>query len=141
MRPITIRDLDEMERDLAHGIQWGDDVKRLMGLARSLNFELSEARSKLHEQEMLINKAVRDLEAGAMEMRTARNEVLRADTEARRNDDAAQKFYRVMGLLKGTKMKHGLCKPRERRACTNCNAVEALDKMLAEYRGAPVLLK
>ena len=50
-----------------------------------------------------------------------------------------QKYNRVMSLLRNTKMAHGLCEPRERKACTHCNAVEELDKLIAEYKGARVI--
>ena len=61
-------------------------------------------------------------------------------TEEQRNAEDAAKFHRSMSLLRKTKLKHGLRQPRERRACTHCNAVEDIEKMLAEYRGAPVRL-
>jgi len=51
-----------------------------------------------------------------------------------------QEYNRVMGLLRNTKMPHGLCEPRERKACTHCNAVEELDKLIAEYKGARIVL-
>ena len=51
-----------------------------------------------------------------------------------------QEYNRVMGLLQNTKMPHGLCEPRERKACTHCNAVEELDKLIAEYKGARIVL-
>jgi len=51
-----------------------------------------------------------------------------------------QEYNRVMGLLRNTKMPHGLCEPRERKACTHCNAVEELDKIIAEYKGARIVL-
>lgn len=47
-------------------------------------------------------------------------------------------YHQVMSLLRSSKMQHGLCKPRERRACTACNAQEKLDKLVAEYKGAPI---
>ncbi len=52
------------------------------------------------------------------------------------NDD---RFDRVMNLLACLKMEHGLCDPRERRACTNCNAIDDLNTMLAEYKGPHVI--
>lgn len=48
-------------------------------------------------------------------------------------------YNRVMSLLRNTKMPHGLCEPRERKACTHCNAEEELDKMLSEYKGARIV--
>ena len=51
-----------------------------------------------------------------------------------------QEYNRVMGLLQNTKMPHDLCEPRERKACTHCNAVEELDKLIAEYKGARIVL-
>lgn len=44
---------------------------------------------------------------------------------------------KVMDLLRNTKMEHGLCDPRERRACSHCNAVEELDKITENYDAAP----
>src|SRR5277367_4996395 len=48
------------------------------------------------------------------------------------------KYNRIMGLLRNTKMPHGLCEPRERKACTHCNAVEELEQVIAKYKGARV---
>lgn len=52
----------------------------------------------------------------------------------------AEKYHRVMELLRSARMEHGLCKPRDRRACTACNAKDDLEKLISEYRGAPVVL-
>lgn len=59
------------------------------------------------------------------------------DEDTRIAADAA-KFHQVMSLLSNLQMPHGTCRPRERRACTHCNARDDLDKMLAEYKGIPV---
>jgi len=55
--------------------------------------------------------------------------------------DYEDKYHNVMELLKQTKMKHGLCKPRERRACTHCNALDDLDKLISEYKGRKIYLQ
>lgn len=49
-----------------------------------------------------------------------------------------QQYQQVMGLLRDMQMEHGTCQPRERRACTHCNAKDDLDKLLAEYRGQSI---
>ncbi len=54
-------------------------------------------------------------------------------------DDYEAKYHEVMQLLRRTKMEHGACKPRTRRACTHCNALEELDKLLAEYKGPRIV--
>lgn len=46
-----------------------------------------------------------------------------------------QKYHEVMVLLRNLAMPHGKCKPREDKACTACNAQDALDLMLAQYKG------
>lgn len=51
-----------------------------------------------------------------------------------------QNYHKVMQLLKRTKMKHGLCKPRIRRACTHCNAIDDIEIMLADYKGPEIVL-
>ena len=40
-----------------------------------------------------------------------------------------------MGLLRDTKMQHGTCQPRSRKACTACNAQEELDRLISEWKG------
>ena len=55
-------------------------------------------------------------------------------TEEQLRDDASN-YHRVMRLLKNTRMEHGLCVPRGRRACTNCNATDDLKKMVDDYKG------
>lgn len=52
--------------------------------------------------------------------------------------DIEQSYYRVMDLLRRTRMEHGLCEPRSRRACTHCNAVDDLKVLVDEYKGAPI---
>ena len=44
----------------------------------------------------------------------------------------------ILGLLRSTKMKHGTCQPRERKACTACNAQEKLDKIVSEWKGGAI---
>lgn len=56
-----------------------------------------------------------------------------------RSGGAEQLYNLVMSLLRQSKMPHGLCEPRERQACTHCNAVDALDKMLEQYKGARII--
>lgn len=51
----------------------------------------------------------------------------------------ASEYHRVMRLLLDMRRPHGTCEPRERRACTACNAAEALEKLLARYKGAPIM--
>lgn len=52
--------------------------------------------------------------------------------------ETERKYYEVMELLRKTKLPHGTCQPRERKACTHCNAVEELDRRVAEHKGWPV---
>ena len=54
--------------------------------------------------------------------------------------EEAQMYHRIMQLLRDSRKEHGTCQPRERRACTACNAAEEIDALLEEYRGAPVTL-
>lgn len=68
----------------------------------------------------------------------AENAALRKDAERYRDD--AREYHRVMGWLRATKMQHGLCQPRERRACTHCNAVDNLEDAITAYRGPPIIL-
>lgn len=44
----------------------------------------------------------------------------------------------VLGLLRNTRMEHGLCYPRERRACTHCNSREQLEKIVIAWKGHKV---
>lgn len=55
-------------------------------------------------------------------------------------DDALAKYEHVMGLLRDSKMKHGLCQPRSRKACTACNAKDEIEKMVAEWPGFTMVL-
>jgi hypothetical protein len=56
--------------------------------------------------------------------------------EAERN---AVLYFDAMDAWKRTKMKHGLCEPRSRKACSHCNAVDALDAMLSKYKGRRIV--
>lgn len=51
-----------------------------------------------------------------------------------------EQLNRVMAMLRDTGMEHGLCEPRERRACTACNASDDLVKLAAEWKGPRVKL-
>jgi len=55
--------------------------------------------------------------------------------------EAAGQYHKVMALLRSTKMEHGLCQPRSRRACTHCNAVDELNELISGYHGAPIELQ
>lgn len=44
-----------------------------------------------------------------------------------------------MQLLRNMRLPHGLCEPRERRACTACNAKEELDGLVDSYKGARIV--
>lgn len=48
-------------------------------------------------------------------------------------------FHEVMGCLRDMQMPHGLCKPRSRMACTNCNASDRLQAVISAYRGPQVI--
>lgn len=50
------------------------------------------------------------------------------------------KYEGIMELLRDSRMKHGTCKPRSRKACTACNAQEILDKRIAQWRGPTIAL-
>lgn len=50
--------------------------------------------------------------------------------------DAQQKYYTIMDLLRNTRMKHGKCLPRDDRACTHCNAVDDINRLIDDYKGA-----
>jgi hypothetical protein len=53
-------------------------------------------------------------------------------------ESQAAAYHEVMGHLRALRMDHGLCQPRERRACTHCNAEDDLAKAVAAYRGPRV---
>jgi hypothetical protein len=50
-------------------------------------------------------------------------------------------YHEVMGALRTmySDMKHGLCDPPSRRACTRCAAERKVAKMVAEYKGPRIV--
>jgi len=58
-----------------------------------------------------------------------------AFAEAERLREDSQLYHRVMQCLRNMDMPHGLCQPRERMACTHCNAKDQLEKLKMEYQG------
>ena len=44
-------------------------------------------------------------------------------------------FHKVMELLRNTRLGHGTCVPRSRRACSHCNAIDDIASMLGNYKG------
>lgn len=54
-------------------------------------------------------------------------------------DDWQAKYEHVLGLLRDTKMRHGTCQPRSRKACTACNAQEELDKIVKDWKGFTIV--
>lgn len=56
------------------------------------------------------------------------------DVEKLLDDERAQKEH-ILTLLRDSRIAHGTCLPRSRRACTACSAKEALDKILKEWKG------
>lgn len=55
-------------------------------------------------------------------------------------DDWQTKYEHVLGLLRDTKMKHGTCQPRSRKACTACDAQEILDQIVKDWKGFTMVL-
>lgn len=53
-------------------------------------------------------------------------------------DERAAKEH-LLGLLRDTKMEHGTCKPRSRKACTACNAQAELDMIVENWKGFPIV--
>ena len=49
--------------------------------------------------------------------------------------DERSKREHLLSLLQMTKMKHGVCRPRRRKACTACNAQKELDAIVAAWPG------
>lgn len=47
-------------------------------------------------------------------------------------------YHSLMSLLRDAQLPHGRCQPRERRACTHCNAQEEIDEMVKGYKGRPL---
>lgn len=54
-------------------------------------------------------------------------------------DDYFHSYHRIMELLRASKQEHGLCSPRERKACAACNAQDTIDHLVGEYKGAPMV--
>lgn len=67
----------------------------------------------------------------------ADNASLRQSVERLEGD--AQGFHRVVALLQDAMLAHGKCIPREDRACTHCNAIDDLTKLVMGYRGPRVV--
>lgn len=61
------------------------------------------------------------------------------DVAKERDEEQAQKEH-ILGLLRDTKMEHGTCEPRSRKACTACNAQEELDKIVKDWKGFTMVL-
>lgn len=49
-------------------------------------------------------------------------------------------YRRLIDLLRRSRMKHGTCNPRSRKACTACNAIDELNAILAADKGDIVSL-
>lgn len=83
----------------AEAIRFTEQFPTLPIYGVGLNFSRALERALcavVAAQAPLIEKAIRDLAAGAIEVRNARNEVLRADTEARRASADAEKLRALL---------------------------------------------
>jgi len=81
-------------------------------------------------------------------LQLALNQIGELEAEIARQDAVIDKeklkYYRIMDMLsrlKKYKNRHGKCEPREDRACTYCNARDDLDKLVADYKGPPIVLR
>lgn len=74
-------------------------------------------------------------QASAFEMALRENERLYEERK-----EAEGQFHKVMECLQKMKRPHGKCEPREDRACSHCNGADDLQKIIASYRGARVVL-
>lgn len=50
----------------------------------------------------------------------------------------ALSYHLVMQHLQNMQMKHGLCEPRSRLACTHCNSKDALAGLVSNYNGPKI---
>lgn len=57
------------------------------------------------------------------------------DDELARLRKEASGYHEAMTHLGNMRMEHGTCRPRSRRACTSCNASDALAAMIDSYAG------
>jgi hypothetical protein len=55
--------------------------------------------------------------------------------------DDQREYHEIMRLLRDSRMEHGTCEPRSRKACTACNARDELNARVKAYRGAPVSIQ
>ncbi len=76
------------------------------------------------------------------EMLTAEDSDLPSHWERLRdeNDELRRKYEHVMGLCRSAVMVHGICQPRERKACTACNAIDEMRALVAEWGGHTIRL-
>lgn len=125
--------------------------ERLRGHITALESEITQLMEKCVAKEFEVyglNRATQTLRSALMgvkrafstgAMRAIADQALNDSTnptEIERWDESS--YHRVMHLLRATKMPHGLCHPRERKACTACNAQDKLDQLIAEYKGEPI---
>lgn len=55
-------------------------------------------------------------------------------------EDERAKREHLLGLIRNTKLQHGTCQPRSRKACTACNSQEELDQILKDWNGFTMTL-
>lgn len=88
--PLT----DAVEREFP--LTWFDERERYHRHAHEWREHAHALERKLADLAPVVEKAIRDLESGAAEVRQARNEILRADTDARRAVARAERLEQLL---------------------------------------------
>lgn len=103
-----------------------------------LETQLSACRAELAaSQEQAFRLAASLVECGQL-ARKSTLELMESERLLAAAANDAERYHRVMGLIGDTQMAHGKCQPRSDKACTACNAQDALSKLLAAYGGPPI---
>lgn len=112
-----------------------DSGYKLQAALATAEKELSESRESTHAWRHMHNV----LSYTNAEVITEKNKMQAAlDRSEGALKERETAYCELMGFIRSTKMKHGLCHPRERKACTACNAQDYIDALLSEWKGAPI---
>ncbi len=140
---MSTKDIEELDKpELARHAQEGwdlslklrEDIRSLQATNKKLNRRCQQAESAAAVNVEAVKRAGGSLgralagwAAGDYKRKLEAAEAEARETRARRDE--------VLGLLRNMKLEHGTCQPRERKACTNCNSKERLDKIVDDWKG------
>lgn len=110
----------------------GSHAQELCSLGRTLGIKIDAGNTQFRVHHSIRDACRRRQPLGGVDAEALEHGLVQVEEE---REEERRKREHILGLLRNTKMEHGICKPRSRKACTACNSQDELDKIVAGWKG------